>query len=211
MLVGNQPVGGNQQIRGVLAYTLGSIPAGSTISDVSLKLFSVGSQAGTISGVGNIEAHQITPNGNVANQIVEGQVTAAVWKTGSSWTTTGGDYGTTLSTSTVTDVNSNNTADAGDSYTFASSSAFVTAAQGALDNNLPLQLILFSPTAEANSTADNFIRFESDTGTTAPTGGTQGDYRPLLTVTYSTPEPASLGGIAACGLLLLRHRRTGGR
>lgn len=204
LLVGNQPpgAGDNRNIRGVLAFDLGEIPAGATINNVSLRLVSDGSPAGTLGGFATMNAHQVTPNGNPANAMAEGQISWTNWKTGTPWTAPGGDYQSTiLSSGTVTDADSDNAADAGEAATLASTAAFVSAAQASLDGGFPLQLILIAPTPEANDT-NTFVRFRSDNHATAAD-------RPLLTVDYTpVPEPGSAALLAtSAGLLLARRRR----
>jgi MYXO-CTERM domain-containing protein len=200
-LVGEQ-FGGVAQIRTVLGWDLSSLPAGATITGVTLTMTVNNTGSGTVSGLGTIEVHEVVPNGVASNNMVENQVTYASWKTGSAWTTAGGDFSaTTLSSAGVVDSDGQNDFDNGEKATFTSTAAFVTAAQNAFDAGLPLELILLSPTAEA-ATASNFARFGSDDATTAGN-------RPLLSVTYSVvPEPASAGwAILAVGAGLVRRRR----
>jgi hypothetical protein len=135
--------------------------------------------------------------------MVENQVTYTSWKTGTAWTTAGGDFSAAvLSSAGVVDSDGQNDFDNGEKATFTSTAAFVTAAQNAFDAGLPLELILLSPMAEA-ATSSNFARFGSDDATTAGN-------RPLLSVTYSvTPEPGSVGLaiLAGTGALCRRRRR----
>lgn len=204
-LVGYQS-GGVLQIRTIMGYDLSAIPAGSTINSVSLLMSTDPTQAsqGTITGVGTINNYLVTPNGNPANVVVEGQVTKTNWDSTHAWTTPLGDISTLLSSATVTDANSNGTVDLNetDTATFASSSAFVTAAQDALNNNYPLQMLLIAPQAESTTGASNFIRFASDDYTANPTS-----LRPLLTVNYTTPEPSSAVLAAIGGAYVLARRR----
>jgi hypothetical protein len=84
----------------------------------------------------------------------------------------------------------------GDVVTVESTSAFVGAAQDALENhNGLLNLILVSPEAETASTYVGFNQSENATSSN----------RPLLSVSV-VPEPASLGLLGLGGLLLLRRR-----
>lgn len=211
MLVGNQPagLGDNLQIRTVLGFDLNAIPAGSTINSITLRLVSDGSQAGNIAGVGNVNLHEVIPNGVAANNMVEGQVSATLWQAGSNWTTTLGDYtAAPLTTATLNNANANTVLDAGETATFGTSLAFVNAAQAALNAGLPLEFILIAPTAEGNNAASNFFRFRSDDF------GTAGD-RPLLTIDYTAPVPepglAALGLLSAAGLFGWRRLRAGAR
>lgn len=192
----------NHAMRSVLGFDLSAIPAGSTINSISLRLVSDGGQVGTIAGVGVINLHQLTPNGDPANALVEGQASFVNWKAENPWTTSGGDYDSTpMSTSVLDNTNDNTALDPGETATFGSTAAFLAAAQFALDNGIPLQFILIAPTAEAATTSNNFFRFRSDDFATAAD-------RPLLTIDYTIPEPSSsmLCALAAGAALGLRRR-----
>jgi hypothetical protein len=196
MLVGNQPaaLGGNLQIRTVLGFDLSAIPAGSTINSITLRLVSDGSQSGTIAGVGAINLHEVIPNGVATNNMVEGQVSATLWQTGSNWTTTLGDFtATPLTAATLNNANANTVLDTGETATFGTSLAFVNATQAALNAGLPLEMILIAPDAEANNAASNFFRFRSDDFATTPAD------RPLLTIDYTAPIPEP--SFAVAGIL----------
>lgn len=205
--VGGQTLVGYQQsgvlqIRTVMAFGLSAIPAGSTITSISLTLVSHGNQSGTIAGVGAVNLHEVIPNGNPANNMVEGQTSMVNWATGSAWTNSLGDFtATAMSTATLNNTNSNTTLDLGETAVFDSTAAFVAAAQSAFDAGLPLEFILVAPTAESTTTASNFFRFESDNF------GTAGD-RPLLTIEYTIPEPgsATLCLLATGASMFLRRR-----
>jgi hypothetical protein len=203
MLIGYQS-GGVLQIRSVLAFDLSSIPAGSTLDSITLTLTVNNTGNGTISGLGAIEIHEIIPNGVAANNMVENQVSFSLWKTGSSWTTAGGDFGGVLASAVVIDGDADNSFDNGEKATFASSAAWLVAAQSAFDTGQPLELILFSPTAEGTTGASNFARFGSDGAGTAAN-------RPQLTINYTpVPEPSSaaLLGFTSVALLTRRLRRS---
>jgi hypothetical protein len=201
-LVGYQTAG-VLEIRTVMGYDLSAIPAGSTINSVSLRLVSDGSQSGTIAGVGTVNLHEVVPNGVASNNMVEGQVSRTTWKTGSNWTTILGDFtATPMSTGVLNNANSNTTLDGGETATFGSTTAFVTAAQNSFDAGLPLEFILIAPTAEAATGASNFYRFRSDDFTTTASD------RPLLTIDYTVPEPsAGVATLGFAGLAMLPRRR----
>lgn len=206
-LVGYQTAG-VLQIRTVMGFDLAAIPAGSTITGVSLRLVSDGNPSGTIAGVGAVNLHEVVPNGAPANNMVEGQITATQWRTGSPWTTTLGDFAPApMSTAAVDNANANTLFDAGETATFASTPAFVAAAQGALNGGQPLEFILVAPQAEATTAASNFFRFRSDDFAT-----TAAD-RPLLTVEYTpVPEPSAAAvGLLAGGAALAARRRSNRR
>ncbi len=198
-LVGYQS-GGVLQIRTVLAFDLSAIPAGSTFDSITLTLTVNNTGNGTISGLGAIQIREIIPNGVVSNNMVENQVSFSLWKTGSSWTTAGGDFGGLLSSAPVVDGDSDNAFDNGEKATFASSAAWLSAAQNAFTAGLPLELILISPTAEASTGSSNFARFGSDDATTAGN-------RPQLTINYTpAPEPSSATLLAFASVALLGRR-----
>lgn len=199
-LVGYQS-GGVLQIRTVMSFNLAAIPAGSTINSVSLQLVSDGNQSGSIAGVGTINLHEVVPNNIASNNMVEGQISQAIWKTGSNWTNTLGDYtATPMSTATLANTNANTALDAGETATFGSTSAFVTAAQNALNTGQPLEFILIAPTAESTTGSSNFFRFRSDDFTTTSD-------RPVLTIDY-VPEPSTTAILlVACAGLLSRRKR----
>lgn len=201
-LVGYQS-SGVLQIRTVMGFDLSAIPAGATINSITLMLISDGSQSGTITGVGPINLHEVIPNGIAANNMIEGQVSRTIWQTGQNWTNTLGDFtATAMSTAVLNNANSNTVLDAGESATFGSSAAFVAAAQSAFNAGLPLEFILIAPTAESTSGSSNFFRFRSNDYTTALTD------RPLLTIDYTIPEPATsvLFSVAAGAALGMRRR-----
>src|ERR1043166_971513 len=107
------------------------------------------------------------------------------------WANPGGDFSATvLSSASVT-------SDASVFYTFGSSAAFVAAAQDAVANSKPLQLILYAPTTETGP--DRFVRWDSDDASSA-------SFHPLLTVSF-VPEPSITALLGLSGLLLLRARR----
>jgi hypothetical protein len=185
-------------LRTVLGFDLTGITSDMVITSVSLQMH-VNSQAG-LGAV--VEAHRLTNS----ISMIEGTGNDAVHPTGVTWNriqnngssdilwaNAGGDFDSTVLSSV--------SATSGDGvfYTFASSPAFVAAAQDALvsDGGL-LEFILYSPNAEAVF-AENFVRWDSD-------DASESTFRPLLSVSY-VPEPtaAALAGLG--GLWLLRVRR----
>lgn len=196
-LVGAQP-GGVGNIRTVLGFDLSAIPAGSQITAVSLLMTVNNTGSGSPAGLGTIEVHEVVPNNTAVNNMVENQVSWAAWQTGSNWTTPGGDFGPTLTSGSVVDTGTIGTFTNGEQASFASTAAFVTAAQNALNAGLPLELILLSPTAEA-AAGSNFARFGSDGATTAGN-------RPLLSIEY-VPEPGASALLLVAAGAFLRRRR----
>jgi hypothetical protein len=201
-LVGYQ-TSGVLEIRTVMGFDLSAIPAGSTINSITLLLVSDGGQSGTIANLGSINLHEVIPNGVAANNMIEGQISRTIWKTGSNWDNVLGDFtATPMSTATLNNTDADTVLDAGETATFNSTTAFVAAAQSAFDAGLPIEFILIAPTAEANTGASNLVRFRSDDFTTTLTD------RPLLTIDYTIPEPSSaaLGILAAGSALFIRRR-----
>lgn len=193
----------NHEMRGLLSFSLASIPAGSTIDSITLTMTSNGSQSGNIAGVGTINLHEITPNGVAANNFSEAGTNWTNWGnsgTGVAWTTLGGDFGSVLTSATLDNPNSNTVLDAGETATFTTSASFVAAAQAAFNAGLPLELIMLAPTAEANTAASNFFRFRSDDN--ADTGT-----RPLLTINYTIPEPTSALLVLIAGVPFIGRRK----
>lgn len=183
------------QIRGILGFDLSAIPAGSTIDSIILVMTVADTGSGSLTGLGSIDLREVIPNGSAANNMVEGQTTWTNWKTDTPWSNLGGDFGDVLTSAAPASMTN------GQSVTFSSSTSFVAAAQAAFSAGLPLEMILIAPTAEAGSTT-NLIRFGSDDNTT------NSAYRPLLTVTYTIPEPSFVGlvGLAALGFFVRRRR-----
>jgi PEP-CTERM putative exosortase interaction domain len=186
-------------IRGLLSFSLASIPAGSQITDISLVLKNRNPD-GTTGGPFTVDLHQLT------KAFAEGTGTAGAPNTtvgaswtrtgvgGVNWTTPGGDFGAVLSSFSAS------TGGAGGlTYTFGTSSAFVQAAQAALNGGQDLSLLM---KLSDESTATRKIFFlESDNSDTA------GGPVPQLIVNY-IPEPSSmlLSSVAALGLLRRRRR-----
>jgi len=191
-------------IRGLLSFSLASIPAGSIIENITLTLVSNGSQSGTATGVGTVNLHEVRPNGLASNNFSEAATNWTNWGNagvGTAWNSLGGDYvSTALASAALTGVDGADKLVAGGTATFNTSASFVAAAQAAFDAGLPLELITIAPTAEANTTASNFFRFRSEDFTTI------GD-RPLLTITYTIPEPTSVLLALLAGVPFIARRR----
>ena len=157
-------VNGNDRMRGVLSFPLTGIPADSIISAVSLELTSA-SQAGQ-STLEGLELHSLTATPDEA---------AVTWQTranANAWTTPGGDF---LNSALAT-LPSFDATLTGVTRGFATNPLFVDAAQDALAAARPLDLLLRSGSAEAQ-TANRFARFASDDEATLAA-------RPRLCVTY---------------------------
>jgi hypothetical protein len=171
--------------RTVLGFDLGAIPSGSTIRSATLKLaIAEDDNANSING---LELHQVVLGANMiegtglqAAPTTDG-VTWTEIRPGESWTTPGGDYLPAVLSSIGPDPDGGT---GGEVYTFSTSTDFVSAAQSALDSNLPLELLIRSAAAEANGgSIQNFYRFASDDHANV-------SLRPQLTIEFVS-EPNS--------------------
>jgi hypothetical protein len=161
-----------RRLRSLLKFDLTSIPAGATITSVSLMMQATAVQNNTAF---TIDAHSISSDWN------EGTLCDANgnsnWnnRNASAWTTAGGDYsGTILSSVAVSTTGS---------YTWPSGANFISAVQGWVNtpaNNNGL-LLKFNTEGGGNQAKT----FSSSTGTSAP----------VLTVTYTTSN--GMGNVAA--------------
>jgi hypothetical protein len=172
----------------------GSVPAGSTINSVSLRLFLVG----TASGPSNVSLSRVTASWGESTSSGRGDGGPAkggdaTWTfrayNSSFWSLAGGDFASTTSASTM--VNGS-----GQSYTFASTPKLVSDVQGWLSaptGNFGWILI-------GNESVTKIAKaFSSRESTVA-------SQRPALTITYTpVPEPACAAWLV--GMLVLLRRR----
>jgi len=173
------------KLRSVLAFDLADIPRNSIIHSVALTLYA-NSITGTAGKHIDLELHKL------AREVVESEVTWNRARAGENWTTPGGDFGG-LSLSTLYGENTTGY------KTFVSTVAFVEAAQQALDQGVPLSVMLSAPWAE-QLTANWYMRFSSDDNANT-------NQRPVLNIQYTViPEPTAAAMLLAT-VLLLAHRR----
>lgn len=153
----------------VLRFDISEIPSGSTISSASLTLYASGN-------LSNNTLYLYECN----REFVENQATWNVYSTGNSWTTAGcrhslndmsGIFGTTIGDLQL--VTPTGTQSAGDPTTWATSSAFVTAVQSALDGDGTLELVIH----ESLNANGNNSHYDSENATAS--------YRPKLTVAWT--------------------------
>ena len=190
LLVGFNGSGTARRLRAIFSYDFSEgFSPGLTFTDLELTLTVASGSSDAIV----MDIFELTPGGNVENLFSESEATWNNYATGTPWSTPGGDFD---SNSVLTFADSTGNTSTGDKVTFGSTSAFVSAAQAAYDEDRLFQFIIVSQT---ESTAD-LMRFDDNSSTVAD--------RPLLTVT-AIPEPGTLilVGIALGSLLLFRRRK----
>lgn len=183
--------------RGLLAFDIaGSIPAGSTIDSVSLTLHVSRAQFST----STVELHPALADwGEGASDAGEpggAGITAepgdATWLhtfyNTSFWTNPGGDFSAAASGSTsITDVGF---------YTWSSTSAMVADVQSWLDNPAANYGWVLLGDELGFQTAKRFDSREN----------IEPSFRPVLSISYTIPEPATLA-LLTLGLVALKRRR----
>ena len=184
----------NSATRGLLSFDLSAIPANAIISSASLEL-TTSNEAGSGS-ISQLELRTLTTDftegGGISSSSGNADTTSgANWNRRSdstanlSWTNSGGSLGTTI-LSTLDGYNA--ATGISTTKTFASSSAFVAAAQSAITTGR-INLTIVSPLTEAISAA-NFTRIHSDDATTET-------HRPQLRLLAAlNPLPAIATGAA---------------
>lgn len=192
----------NGPLRTLYSFSLTDIPAGATITSVSLTVRGERNDTNSPDAGVVFNLHQLVGGFTEGSGGLTG--TAAVGATwgerapGTAWTTPGGDYlAPVLSSITVNSRSADET-----TYTFGSSLALVAAVQNALNGNGTFSMIMkLNDTQEALGERRVFFLYGDDAVELAN--------RPALTVTYEViPEPATavLGAFAAAGLLVRRRR-----
>jgi hypothetical protein len=177
MLVGKT----SSAMRSLLSFNLASISQGSTIQSATLDLTT--STTGGSGSINTLELYKLTAtpvegtgNGTLSTN---GVGTGATWTLRDGvnlWTTAGGDFDPAV----LASVPGFSGTEVGVAKSFASSAGFVAAAQAALNNGIPLNLLLRSPLTEASGTTNQFIRLASDDDATIAR-------RPLLTLVLDGP------------------------
>jgi len=196
VLVGRKDNGSNF-FRSVFSFSLTGVPSNATLTGISLDLWTHPVDVGT-GTVSTLELRELTATpvegtgtGSIAT---DGAGTGATWinrTQTTAWTAPGGDFNATV----LSSVPGFNAGTLGVQKTFASSAAFLAAAQSAVSSASPLNLALVSPATEGVA-AGNFARFASDDHATT-------SLRPRLTVTWTVnpapvintgPAPAAIHG-----------------
>jgi hypothetical protein len=183
--------------RGVYGFDLSAIPDGATIDSVSFKLVATRTDSGangSVNGQLNLNLVALT------NPFNEAEVTWNNRTTANTWTTPGGDLGTTLSShsdnpTTITNLTS---------FVFPTSASLVSAVQTVADANGTFSFAVKADNSVETTNTRNVFFFYSEEDGNAPSSA-----RPELTVNYTVPEPGSLALIAMplLGLLTRRSRQ----
>jgi hypothetical protein len=172
--------------RSYLGFDLTGIPMGAFITNVTLALTIVDSGGPFNTGTRAIELHEITAAGPINESLTWNGYDGV-----NNWVTPGGDFAAAVLSSRSDNISSG-------VQTWLSTPAFVAAAQSALSGDGRLEMILLSPTAEAETFSYRGWAQNED-GTVAN--------RPLLSVEYTlVPEPTSAALLGLGALLLLRRK-----
>lgn len=183
--------------RAVMAFDVASsIPSGSTINSVSLTLY----MSKSISGDVPTSLHRVSANWGEGTSMAFGEEGSggtattgdATWTHRFSptlaWTTVGGDFAATASaTQTVGDIGY---------YTWGSSAQMVTDVQGWLTSPASNFGWLLKGDESGPSTAKRFDSRENEDPAV----------RPVLTITYTVPEPSTLGLLMLAFCVAARKR-----
>jgi hypothetical protein len=182
--------------RALLRFDLSAIPAGSTITGVSLSLFASQTQGPAV----NVGLHRTLADwgegisSSAGGQGAPSQPGDATWIhtffNTSFWASTGGDFAPGASAST-------SVFEPG-FYTWNSTASLVTDAQGWLDNPASNFGWTIAGGESASGTAK---RFDSRENTLMAN-------RPVLNVEYVVPAPHAAGFLALVGLTACRRRRS---
>jgi len=190
--------GGNGARRALLAFDLSSIPAGSVVTDVTLKM--TVTKVSPSAPAAPTMLHRLTADWGegASNSFDPGgagalaQTPDATWLhrfySTTPWTTNGGDFAASSAAKSL--------AGEGD-YTWDSTAALVADVQGWL--NAPGSNFGWAVLGD-EGTSGIARRLASREATNEAT-------RPTLTVTYTVPEPGTLTALAMAGMLAMARRR----
>lgn len=202
-------------IRSIVGFDLSAIPAGSTINSVTLTISPRHNDANSTDQAFAVNVYRLS-----SDAFTETSVTwwrRDVTDAGTLWTTPGGDYDSTvLSSASINGKTWANgaalapTNPASDvQVVFGSTSAWVAAAQAALDGGSALNMLLASPEIEGQDLR-SIIQIASDDPITSASGSnrkTVQSQAPMLTIDYTpVPEPTSLA-LAGLALTAFARRR----
>jgi len=198
LLIGRIATAGTDDVRGLLGFDISSIGAGKTITSVTLTLTATGPDANSADQDFTIELYELV------GTIVEGgpgypstNTYGPSWNSRDidvnnpvAWTTAGGDYTATVLSSATDNPK---TLAAGDLLVFPSTTAFIDAAQGALDGGGTLYMLARATSEDVAKRGLFRLTADDPRNWDPPPPAT--DY-PLLTVNY-VPEPTTLGLLLA--------------
>ena len=187
---------GNAGQRAVLGFPLDGLPAGSVIRSAKLDVWTDATTG--VGTVGTLELRKLTRsfvegigNGSASSNGAGSGVTWLNYNATSPWTTAGGDFeSSALGTLAGFDATVPST-----QKTFVSTLPLVAAAQAALDADSSLELIVLSPTTEADTLANNYSNLKSNDHADA----TQ---RPRLTLdfTFNSLPTIEVGTVSDAGV-----------
>ncbi|HEY2838169.1 MAG TPA: PEP-CTERM sorting domain-containing protein [Pirellulales bacterium] len=206
--------------RGLIEFNVaGSVPAGATITDVTLSMVDIMG----LNGDRLVELHDALQDwgegqsfqpGGMGSASQNGDASwlytfynAANPGASTTWTTPGGSYSSTVSGSSA--INDDNGPNQTFTWSSISNPQMIADVQSWLDHPLTNYGWLMKENDE--TIGQTAKRLSSGTvGTTVPPSTPTGPF-PVLTITYTVPEPSSLalGALAAVGLTVSRfaHRR----
>lgn len=185
--------------RGLIAFDISSIPAGSVIESVTLNLYMTQS----VSGDSNVGLHRVTADwGEGASSSGSGGAgggSGATAETGDAtwlhrfydatlWTNAGGDF--------VAGASATTSVGGVGSYSW-SGSGLTADVQNWLDNGGNFGWLIKGDESRS-STAKRFASHDDQNDP---------EWQPKLTVTYTVPAPGAFGMLALSGLAAMRRRR----
>ena len=211
LLIGRIATAGTDDVRGLLGFDISDIPAGSTITNVMLTLSATGGDSSSSDENFTINLHELV------GSIIEGgpgypatNTYGPSWNSRNisgpvAWTTPGGDYDSTVLSSATDNPH---TLALGDLLVFPSTTAFVSAAQDALDGSGTLYMLARATSEDVAKRG--LFRLQADDPRTTDPPPSPTTY-PKLTVEYTAvPEPGTLSLLLAglIGLLAVRSHKT---
>jgi hypothetical protein len=192
-LIGDKNDGSTLPYRGLFGFDISDIPAGSIIDSVTLTLFAKGDDSTSVNADATLQLFELIGsfNEDEANYADRNTMSVPVV----AWTTQGGDYSSLLSSV----VDNPKTMTANEAITLASSTAFVDAAQVALDGSGTIYTLLRIAEEGGNDASRHLFQIHTDDNTVSTS------YNPILTVTYTeaVPEPSTIVMILVGAVALL--------